>query len=60
MKVIFYDKERETFERVEGVCQFSKDYRKKGGRVCLVWIVHTEGEWKTYPCKRYELDHVYA
>ena len=60
MKVIFYDKERETFERVEGVCQLSQDYRRKGGRLCKVWIVHTDDGWKTYQVSKFDLDRVYA
>lgn len=58
MKIVFYDRERETYERVEGVRRLSMDYRKKDGRLCKVWIVHTDDGWKTYMCKKYELDRV--
>ena len=59
MKVVFYDKEHETFERVEDVRQLYVDYRRIENRLCKVWIVQKDDDsWKTFKCNKYELERV--
>ena len=58
MKVIFFDKKRETYARVEDVKQLRVDWLMKRGKPCKSFICIRDDGWKTLTCAQYELDRV--
>lgn len=59
MRVVFFDKMRETLTSVGGVLQIQSSYTKINGRNTRVWVLDTEdGKSRAFKQKDFEIDRV--
>lgn len=59
IRVVFFDKQRETYHSEGGAIMVTTDYVKHNGRYTKFWFVHLEdGSTKSFKCKDYEIYRV--
>lgn len=59
MRVILYDRDRATYERVEHVTQIDSNYTTVRGKPAVAYYLHTrDGKQLCFKKCRYELDRI--
>ena len=59
MRVVFFDKMRETYVAIEGVIQIESDYVRIDGRITAVWHLHRlEGGMLSYKQRYFSIHRI--